>query len=665
VDTPLPSQFAHELIHAMPYSFLDDEDAAARRARAVSLRRTLPDAVTDGAGRLDQTAIDKVREQVWPDIRDEHELHDLLLSLVALPLDFVQAAGTRGRDVRHWAMFFERLRQQGRAVEAMLVEDSPAWIAAERVPEAAVLWAALAHDDEKPADAAEATAKLVRGWLQVLGPATAAQLAKAVRLEASAVHQALLAMEMQGLVMRGVFERPRPADDAPCNVEWCERRILQRIHALTLRSLRAQVEPVSPAVFLRWLLEWQHVACAGDAETKLTGEEGVLAAIEQMEGFEAPAAEWERSLLPARVAEYDPRWLDNLCLAGIIGWGRVSPHPAWAKVADGQPETARRVIPTSVAPITFFLRESAEWMHAALAEKRIDEALLAQSLSAEAQSVRRLLADRGAAFSADVQRLTGLTKQQSAAALWELAAAGLASADGFDQLRAMMDPRRRTLAAAQRPTASLRKRAAARTTAGRWSLLSEASAPEHPLQALSQANEAQRTELIEAAKRNDAALDAHARILLGRYGVLFRELLTRESNAPKWRDLVPMLRRMEARGEIRGGRFVSGAFGEQFAVPAAVESLRAARRRMAEHTDEEAIEVAAADPLNLVGVIVPGERVAAIPGKAVRFRNGAPETEPALTSSAPRQRRRSVAELLRVGAVAPAAVRAESPRLFS
>src|SRR5581483_6995303 len=219
---------------------------------------------------------------------------------------------------------------------------------------------------------------------------TAAHLASIVGLQSGAVHQAMLKMEMQGLAMRGVFERPRPADDQPFAIEWCERRILHRIHRLAVRSLRQRIESVSATTFMRWLLEWHRVIAGSEDARQLAGEEAVLAAIEQLEGFEAPAAEWERSLLPARVANYDPRWLDNLCLAGIVGWGRISPHPAWQK-ADATASAPRRVIPTSAAPITFFLRESAEWLHSTLSAKRIDELTLARSLSPEAQRIRELL----------------------------------------------------------------------------------------------------------------------------------------------------------------------------------------------------------------------------------------------------------------------------------
>ncbi len=316
-------------------------------------------------------------------------------------------------------------------------------------------------------------------------------------------------------------------------------------------------------------------------------------------------------------------------LAGIVGWGRISPHAAWQKVAGeaapAKAATPRRVIPTSAAPITFFLRESAEWLHSdAFRQAGIDELTLAQSLSPEAQRIRSLLAERGAAFTADLQRISGLSKLQTTTALWELAAAGLASADGFDQLRAMMDPRRKSVALAQTPAVSLRKRAAARTTAGRWSLLWDpAASPALDAQVsgkrLANATEDERAQIIEAAKHADAALEAHARILLARYGVLFRELLTRETQ----RSCVvliskPMLRRLEARGEIRGGRFVSGPFGEQFALEEAAEGLRAARAK----SSDAIVQVSAADPLNMVGILLPGDRVAAIPGRQIHLRNG-------------------------------------------
>ncbi len=596
VDTPVPSQFAHELLNANPYAFLDEAGLEERRARAVSLRRDVPESVVAAAGRLDQHAIDTVRAECWPDLRDEHELCDLLKSLVVLPLSVIDTD-----DAKHWPAFFDRLSHAGRA-STLECAGVPCWIATERLAHHEALWQ-VSSDHPVTVTKEDAVRQCVQGWLQIAGPVTANALACRLALEPPAIYQAFLAMEMQGLLMRGAFEHAATTDEY--DIEWCERRILQRIHRLTLGTLRKQVEPVTPAVYMRWLLGWQHLA----PQTQLSGEEGVLEALSQLEGFEAPAVEWERTLLPARVANYDPRWLDQLCLSGAVGWGRVSPHPAWS-AGDGA--SPRRVIPTNAAPITFYIRDTADWLPHALAQQCVEQSRLQQALSPEGLQVRGLLQERGACFSNDIQRILNLTRQQTQHALWELATAGLAAADGFDQLRCMMDPRRKTIAAAPE-----RK---VRSTAGRWSLFCEDThaAPS----------------AIERARRTDAALESAARMLLARYGVVFRDLLTRESNAPKWRDLLGILRRLEARGEVRGGRFLSGFGGEQFALPQAVESLRAARHI----NSAEILTVAAADPMNLAGIVVPGERVSAVPGKQVRFQNGAlyvdPDAVPQPSSSA-------------------------------
>ncbi len=612
VDTPVPSQFAHELINALPYAFLDEAGTEERRARAVSLRRSLPSSVAEDAGRLDRSAITTVRRQLWPDLRDEHELHDLLLSLVALPLLFLNASREgKSNNARDWPLFYEQLAAQGRA-STMEINGAPCWVAAERLTHAV----ALQNTDTEAAVTNDEAVKLcIRGWMQILGPTTANNLAALLSIEPSAIYQALLAMEMQGLVLRGVFEHAAP--EADHDIEWCERRILQRIHRLTLETLRKQVEAVSPAIYMQWLLGWQHLA----PRTQLSGEEGVLSALEQLEGFEAPAIEWERTLLPARVAGYDPRWLDRLCLSGAVGWGRISPHPAWSV---GEGSAPRRVVPTNAAPITFYVRESAAWLPHALDAQSIDEATLLQALSPNALRIRGILAQRGACFSNDLQRMTELTAQQTQHALWELATAGLAAADGFDQLRAMMDPRRKSNLAPQPG------RRALRSSAGRWSLLSGES--HHP---------GHQDTAIEAARRADIALESHARMLLRRYGILFRDLLERETTAPKWRDLLGILRRLEARGEIRGGRFVNGFGGEQFALPEAVDSLRATRNRTA---SDDLITVAGADPTNLAGIVVPGDRVPAIPGRQLRYRSGCviPDGVPA-SAAAPAPARKRVA----------------------
>ncbi|WP_353072335.1 DEAD/DEAH box helicase [Tunturiibacter gelidiferens] len=635
VDTPTPSQFAHELLNANPYAYLDEAGLEERRARATSLGRNLP----DQPGKLDPAAIAAIRKEIWPDLRDENELHDLLHSLIALPLTVIDR-----EESRHWPVFYERLTQRGRA-ETLDLSGTPCWVATERLPYIAVLnplrdesrltqdgsfrplsdassrltqdassrpeqqavsssaaeWrdprisfeaeqiSASEPNATNPVTKKESIQKLVRGWLQILGPTTANAFASTLSLDPAAIFQAFLTMEMQGLLMRGAFEYPARTEDH--DIEWCERRILQRIHRRTVATLRKQVEPVTPAVYMRWLLTWQHLA----PQTQLSGEEGVFEALRQLEGFEAPAVEWERTLLPSRVANYDPRWLDALCLSGAVGWGRISPHPAWS-AGDGT--SPRRVIPTNAAPITFFIRETADWLPHSLAQQCVQEDKLAAALSPAALQLRTLLQQRGACFANDIQRIANLTRQQTQQALWELATAGLAAADGFDQLRACMDPRRKSI------TTETSARRTARSSAGRWSLLTA------ELHAAPTA--------IEQAHRTEAALESFARHLLNRYGVLFRDLLLGESNAPRWRDLLNILRRLEARGEVRGGRFLSGFGGEQYALPEAVESIRASRTREC----SAIIAVAAADPMNLAGVVIPGDRVPAVPGRQVFYSNG-------------------------------------------
>ncbi len=604
VDTPVPSVFAHELLNANPFAYLDEAGLEERRARATSTSRTVPDSVLQQPGRLSPEAIATVRRELWPDLRDEHELHDLLKSLIVLPGDHDFVTDVRSR---HWTSFLERLEQSGRA-HTIHRDGVPVSVATERLRHAALLDGRVNETEPGEVTSQDAYSKCVQGWLQILGPVTANDLAAMLRVEAAPIYQALLAMEMQGLAMRGAFEHA--ATDDAHEIEWCERRILQRIHRLTLGTLRKQVEPIASAVFMRWLLGWQHLA----PQTQLTGEEGVLEALTQLEGFEAPAVEWERTLLPARVADYDSRCLDALCLSGVVGWGRVSPHPAWFSEgrSTGEGSAPRRVIPTNAAPITFFLRDTADWLPHALAQQSVEEARLQQALSPEALQVRTLLQQRGACFAADIQRVLTFSRQQTQHALWELATAGLAAADGFDQLRAMMDPRRKPMQNA------LEKKG--RSTAGRWCLFT-ADAHAAPT-------------VIEQARRTDAAHESAAKMLLARYGVVFRDLLQRESNAPKWRDLLNILRRLEARGEVRGGRFVSGFGGEQFALPQAVESLRAARNR----ETHEIIQVAAADPMNLAGIVVPGDRVPAVPGRCVRFLNGCVVPEEGTISPAARVR---------------------------
>lgn len=571
VDTPVPSQFAHELINANPYAFLDEAGLEERRARAVSLSRSIPASVLEQPGKLDAAAIATIRAECWPDIRDHHELHDLLMGLVFLPFSMIDH-----EQSRHWASFYERLASAGRA-QILQHSGLKGWVATERIP----LVNALSPDVSSPdATREKAVCKCVQGWIQILGPVTANQFATDFCLDPKEIFQAFVGLEAQGLLMRGAFERAVASDD--CAIEWCERRILQRIHKLTIGTKRRQIEPVSPATFMRWLLGWQHLV----PQSQLTGEDGLLDVISKLEGFEAPAVEWEKAIFPSRVANYDPRWLDRLCLSGAVGWGRVSPHPAFH---EGDGNGPRRMIPSNAAPIAFYLRDSAAWLDYALHLHGVDETKLAEALTPNGLRIWDLLKNKGACFAEEIQRSLQISSIEAQHALWELAAAGLTAADGFDQLRAMIDPDRRSAA-----NSTYRK---ARSAAGRWSLF-RADAPK-PKDAL------------EQARFEDVSIESAARILLNRYGVVFRDLLSLESNIPRWGALLRMLRRLEDRGQIRGGRFVSGFGGEQFALPEVVDSLRAVKDR----GDKYDVPIAGADPLNLIGVLLPGERVPAAPGR--------------------------------------------------
>jgi ATP-dependent Lhr-like helicase len=585
VDTPVPSQFSHEILNANPYAYLDDAPLEERRARAVEMRRVLPEAVLGEIGRLNPEAIAEVCDDAWPDVRDAEELHDALLTLIAVPVHTKTDDGGNNRlraklqeSVVAWTPYFEELVADHRVSRAA-VGDQTYWVAAERIQAFKQIFP-TAHFElpvpniETPAISLEdALLALVMGWMSHLGPATASQLAGVLALPASDIDKALLRLESSGVVLRGKFIDPHAEQ-----TEWCERRLLARIHRLTLGNLRKEIQSVTPAHFMNWQLRWQHVAPG----TQLLGERGTLEAIRQVQGFEAPANSWERQILKRRIADFDPKALDQLCLTGAVGWGRLSPHPATLEaLTDGK----RRVIPTSVAPITFFVREDADWM---IPRREGHEAGVA-GLSADAAAVLHYLHQRGASFFADIVRATSKLKAEVETALWELVAAGLLTADGFDNLRALIDPKRRSGQGSGRTSRP-------RHSAGRWSLLYSG-------------------ENYDRTR----ALEATCWMLLRRYGIVFRELLTRETILPKWRELLITLRRLEDRGEVRGGRFVGGFLGEQFALPVAVESLRAMRNQQ---PFGEIVTVSAADPLNLVGIMLPGERVPANSGKVVSYRDG-------------------------------------------
>jgi ATP-dependent Lhr-like helicase len=614
-DTAEPSPLAHEIINARPYAFLDDAPLEERRTQAVQARRAGEASTADELGRLDPAAIDRVREEARPDPRDADELHDALLTAGFLTQDDLAV------DAR---ILVDRLVENGRAAiirlpDPTLKPDSIAaptsnlhpltpavWVAAERLPEIVAVHprATIQGDAVAPPSRAartwtreDAIVEILRGRLALAGPTTAASLAASCAIGESDVAVALAALEGEGVVLRGIFTA------SASRLEWCDRRLLARIHRYTLNRLRAEIEPVSPADFMRFLFAWQHV----EPRARLTGLEGLRAIVASLDGFELAASAWERSVLPARLDRYERSMLDMLCLTGEVGWARLSAS-ASVRAGDGLPRAARgapapveqmrgnpkRLVgATSVA---LFLREHGDFWRALRRRDGDDSDDTNQkdpvgTLSQTARAVYDTLGARGASFLRD---LTACAIDQDAlvSAVGELVAAGLVASDGFDGLRTIV-----RASAGRRPA---RKSAA---HAGRWSLL----AAEPP------------------AVSRESAVEAQARALLGRYGVVFRRVLSREANAAPWRDLARVCRRLEARGEIRGGRFVSGMSGEQFALADAVERLREIRRTP---PDDQVLVISAADPLNLAGIVTAGDRVRAVAGASVAYRNGVPVALP-------------------------------------
>lgn len=568
VDTPVPSPFSHEILNANPYAFLDDAPLEERRARAVEMRRVLPETILQEVGRLDPEAIAEVQEQVWPDIRDADELHDFLQTVISFPKE----------QNPEWQIYFDSLAGSGRANTA-LVASKVFWYAAEKQKSfislypSAVIATKLTELEEQTLTYEQVVITALKGWLIHLGPTSSQALSELLALPSEDIDAALLQLEATGLILRGSFKNMD-------QLEWCERRLLARIHRLTLGRLRKEIAPVTAAQYMRWLLNWQHLAPG----TQLSGEHGLMEVIQQLQGFEIPANAWEKQILAKRLRDYAGDALDRLCLLGMVGWGRLTPHSAT------QTSEKKRIMPTSTAPITFFVRDDSDWMNHV---KPFEDNVSLENLSHVAKKIHAYLQRRGASFFADIVRGVEHLKSEVEMGLWELVSAGIITADGFDNLRALIDPRRRLDKRGRRNRP--------RHSTGRWSLLYTETEVNHTKQ-----------------------MEALCWVLLKRYGVVFRDIIAREKIVPRWRDLLIALRRLEDRGEIRGGRFVSGFLGEQFALPYAVESLRAMRNQT---LDETEISIAAVDPLNLIGIILPGNRVPAFSANHIRIKNGEQQNE--------------------------------------
>ena len=644
-DLTEPSPLAAEVLDARPYAFLDDAPLEERRARAVTMRRGLDPASAADIGRLDADAIDRVCDEAWPDAANPDEVHDALVVLgFATTAEAIAGRGADPADVARklasgersgWSAHLDALVASGRATRFRTPGGGPVlWCAAERLAEIEAALGggradpplALPEELRTASGRDAALAELLRARLGCLGPVTAARLASDLGLTAVDVDVALVGLEAEGCVLRGRF-----TPDA-ASIEWCERRLLARIHRYTLGRLRREIEPVSRAEFVRFLFEWQRVK----PDDRREGDESLAAVIAELEGFAAPAAAWETEILPARIVGFTPDMLDRLCLAGRASWARPAPPVRetpgrsfgpirstpialfsrqgrrqvvlWLASAgavaaagtDGEVPAERRPFSDSTARRGTEVEDrnaggtGSSTTRSSGTSKVPSKVVVPQGedaapapLSVGARGILAYLEARGASFFDDILAETGASGLDAAAALGELIAQGRVSADGFAGLRAF--------------TGASPRRLRAIAEAGRWSCVTRRAA--------------------DARDIGEDGVEAVARTLLRRYGVVFKPLLARESINVPWRDLLREFRRLEARGEIRGGRFVAGFTGEQYALPEAVETLRRVRRAP---VDGAIVTLSAADPLNLTGVVCLGERVSATASTRIAFRDGVP-----------------------------------------
>ena len=561
-DLTAPSPLAQEILNARPYAFLDDGDAEARRTMAVAQGAALPVEDARMLSRLDSQAIARVREEAWPNPRDADELHDAL----------VIHGGFTDQEAAGWQPWLQTLAAQGRAARVEIADGHGLWTAAERWPQ---VQAAIPGSQCQPplktlanVHVDEPLRELIRGRLEASGPITTAQLANLLQQPRSTVEQAMLALENEGFALRGQFDPELPSDQE----QWCERRLLARIHRYSRDRKRSSIRPVSPQVFQRFVLRWH-----GLDQERAEGLDAILSAMEKLEGFSAPAQAWEQHILPARIALYLPNQLDSLCAAGKLTWARIVP-----KTTNGKGRG-----PVRNTPIAFAPRETlACWMPENPGKD--------QELSADAQNVVTELQQRGAAFFSDLTQRTGLLRAQLETALGELVSAGLINADTFAGLRGLIAPSK----AKPRGAPRTRRRQAlfsGAQDAGRWSLL-------HTV-----------------AQDNDEVLEHLLWSMLMRYGVISRAMLEREAVRPPWRRLLQLAWRLEARGDIAGGRFVDGMSGEQFALPEAVDMLR---KIESSKEQGEMVRLNACDPAHLTGRILPGPKIAELASNAVVYRDG-------------------------------------------
>ncbi len=593
-DTLQPSVFSHQILNANPYAFLDEAPLEERRARAVALRRALPEDSRD-LGALSPDAIEEATIDAWPVCRDAEELHDALMTMLLLP-EAEARSKAAGVQPESWLEWFEGLAGEGRAYRVML-DDSGAvgWGAAETaaVVRAAYPASRLTPEPRPVADAPpapereDAVLEIVRARAEASGPFTAAEVRVALRFTEAEIRQAIARLESEGQLMAGRF---RAGVDEE---EYCDRRILARIHRATISGLRREIELVAQADFARFLFYWQHALPGSQA----MGEQGLLEVIEQLQGFEAAASAWESDILPARVAGYRPSLLDELCRSGEVVWGRLSGRRSGD---DGQVRSG--LLRTS--PITLALRDDLKWLRRGTEANAVD-------LRGAASEVHELLSWRGASFLSEIIQQTRRLPSDVEEALWQLVSAGLVTADDFSALRGIAGGAKRPA----RRNARMRRRSRYRSPGSRWSLF------DGPRREPAAGGPPNGDGPSVGADRwmDEEQVEWLARQYLRRWGVVFREVAAREPSAPGWRYLLGVYRRLEARGEIRGGRFIQGTTGEQFAMPEALESLKTVRKS---GPSGDLWRVSACDPLNLSGTLTFGPRVPSAAANQLMFRDG-------------------------------------------
>ncbi|RCL23572.1 ATP-dependent DNA helicase [Pseudomonas sp. AFG_SD02_1510_Pfu_092] len=563
-DLPAPSPLAAAILNARPYAFLDDAPLEERRTQAVLNRRWNEVRSGDDLGALDADAIAAVAAEAWPQPGNADEMHEALMSLGAVSQDEVQGNAS-------WGLLLQALAEAGRALRLV---DENLWLARERLSLLQALYPGARLDPALPPlpgfdqriEPDLALVELLRARLSGHGPLTRAQIAAPLGKPLPAIEQALARLEAEGYVLRGHFS------PGVTELQWCERHLLARIHRYTVKRLRREIEPVSLQDFMRFLFDWQHLA----PEERLRGPQAVAEVLGQLQGFPSAAGAWEAELLPARIKDYSPQWLDDACRSGQFAWSRMA-----ATVSSNT---------LSSTPLVLLPRE-----HLSLWRSLAPVPAL-ESLGARAQRVHEVLQMHGALFFDELKNDAHLLPSELETALQELVGAGLVGADSFTGLRSLITP------AAKRTSRNSRRGhpplSSSMSQAGRWALL--------------------RRGTVDDSER----LEHIARTLLRRYGVICWRLLERESDVlPPWRELLRCYHRLEARGEIRGGRFIAGLAGEQFALPEAVGLLRQVRRCA---TDGTLLVVSANDPLNLIGSLLPGAKVPAVSGNRVLYRDGVP-----------------------------------------